>query len=554
MEMYQSAAHTSTKNLDLEDVRRSVTYHPNVWGDYFLAYASDNMELSNSDEQELQKLREDVRKVLVTTPDESLHKLELIDSIQRLGVAYHFEKEIDISLKRIYETYSECNRKEDDDLYIAALCFRLLRQQGYNLSSADVFNKFLDHEGKFEESLTNNVQGILSLYEAAHCRVHGEEILENALGFSSSVLESRVHDMSNSLAAQVNEALQIPIRKSLTRFQARKFMSVYQENESHNEILLNFAKLDFNFLQKINQKELSDLTRWWNDLDFKNKLPFARDRMVECYFWILGIYFEPQYQRARKILSKVIVLASTMDDIYDVYGTLPDLQLFTDAIQRWDIGSMVELPPYMRVFYKALLDVYDEMEELEETGKSYRARYAREEMKKLAVAYFEEAKWLFNNHIPTMEEYMKVAVQSSGYIMVASTSLVGMGNLVTIEDFDWISGAKIVRASAIIARLMDDMAGFGFEKKFDVVECYIKEKGASKEEAFDELENQVSKAWKDINQECLYPTAVSMPILMRMVNSASVIHLLYKDGDGYTNSKNEIKELIKYVLVEPVAI
>ncbi|KAG8386217.1 hypothetical protein BUALT_Bualt03G0126000 [Buddleja alternifolia] len=188
MEMHQSAAHASTENVDLEDVRRSVTYHPNVWGDYFLAYALDPMELSHNEEKEIQKLKEDVRKVLIATPDESLHKLELIDSIQRL----------------------ECNGKEDEDLYIVALRFRLLRQQ------ADVFNKFLDHEGKFEESLINNVQGILSLYEAAHCRVHGEEILDNALRLSSSVLESRVHHMSNSLATQINEALQIPIRKSLT--------------------------------------------------------------------------------------------------------------------------------------------------------------------------------------------------------------------------------------------------------------------------------------------------------------------------------------------------
>ncbi|KAG8386224.1 hypothetical protein BUALT_Bualt03G0126700 [Buddleja alternifolia] len=353
MEMHQSAAHTSTENVDLEDVRLSVTYHPNVGGTIFwhtlqtlCAYVpnsgltynlhASNMyqELLNSVEKELQKLREDVRKVLVTTPDESLNKLELIDSIQRLGVAYHFEKEIDISLKCIYETYSECNGKQEDDLYIAALRFRLLRQHGYNLSSADVFNKFIDHDGNIKECSMDNVKGLLSLYEAAHFRVHGEEILDKALEFSSSVLESRVHDMSNSLAAQVNEALQIPIRKSLTRFKARKFMFVYQENESHNEMLLNFAKMDFNFLQKIHQKELSDLTRWWNDLDFKNKLPFARDRMVECYFWILGIYFEPQYQQARKILTKVLVLGSTMDDTYDVYGTLPDLQLFTAAIHR----------------------------------------------------------------------------------------------------------------------------------------------------------------------------------------------------------------------------
>lgn len=75
--------------------------------------------------------------------------------------------------------------------------------------------------------------------------------------------------------------------------------------------------------------------RWWKELDFTNKLPFARDRVVECYFWSLAFYFEPQYSLGRRILSKVAAMTSTIDDIYDVYGTLDELQLFTDVVQRF---------------------------------------------------------------------------------------------------------------------------------------------------------------------------------------------------------------------------
>lgn len=74
--------------------------------------------------------------------------------------------------------------------------------------------------------------------------------------------------------------------------------------------------------------------RWWKNLDFATKLPFARDRLVECYFWMLGVYFEPQYYLARKISTKVIAMASIIDDIYDVHGTLDKLILLTDAISR----------------------------------------------------------------------------------------------------------------------------------------------------------------------------------------------------------------------------
>ena len=77
--------------------------------------------------------------------------------------------------------------------------------------------------------------------------------------------------------------------------------------------------------------------RWWKELDFASKLPFARDRLVECYFWILGAYFEPQYVRGRRILTKIMAMTSIIDDMYDAYGTLEELELFTEAIERFEI-------------------------------------------------------------------------------------------------------------------------------------------------------------------------------------------------------------------------
>ena len=70
-------------------------------------------------------------------------------------------------------------------------------------------------------------------------------------------------------------------------------------------------------------------------MDFANKLPFARDRVVECYFWSLGVYFEPQYEFGRMTFCKVIAMTSVIDDIYDVYGTVEELDLFTQAIERY---------------------------------------------------------------------------------------------------------------------------------------------------------------------------------------------------------------------------
>jgi len=54
-----------------------------------------------------------------------------------LGVSYHFEHEIDEALHEIYEISTKENNivNYEDDLHHVALLFRLLRQQGYRISS-----------------------------------------------------------------------------------------------------------------------------------------------------------------------------------------------------------------------------------------------------------------------------------------------------------------------------------------------------------------------------------------------------------------------------------
>jgi hypothetical protein len=125
----------------------------------------------------------------------------------------------------------------------------------------DEFTKFKDNKGNFKESLINDVKGMLSLYEAAHLRVHGEDILDQALVFTATHLESVASHLSPPLATQVSHALRQPIHKGMQRLEATFYFSIYQQDTSHNEVLLTFAKLDFNVLQKLHQKELYEISR-----------------------------------------------------------------------------------------------------------------------------------------------------------------------------------------------------------------------------------------------------------------------------------------------------
>jgi (-)-germacrene D synthase len=82
----------------------------------------------------------------------------------------------------------------------------------------------------------------------------------------------------------------------------------------------------------------------------------------------------------------------------------------------------------------------------------------------------------------------------------------------------------------------------------------MKQHGVSEEVVHDELNRQVIDAWKDINEECVRPTTVPMPLLIRVLNLARVIDVIYKEGDGYTHVGKEMKNNVASVLIDPVPI
>jgi Terpene synthase, N-terminal domain len=58
-------------------------------------------------------------------------KLELVDAIQQLGVAYHFEDVINSVINQSIDQISSSTMR--GDLYEASLLFRLLRMHGFSV-------------------------------------------------------------------------------------------------------------------------------------------------------------------------------------------------------------------------------------------------------------------------------------------------------------------------------------------------------------------------------------------------------------------------------------
>ena len=76
------------------------------------------------------------------------------------------------------------------------------------------------------------------------------------------------------------------------------------------------------------------MNSWWRSTGFGEKLSFARDRLMENFFWTVGVGFEPELSYFRRMGVKINALTTSIDDVYDIYGTLDELELFTDTVER----------------------------------------------------------------------------------------------------------------------------------------------------------------------------------------------------------------------------
>ncbi|KAL8199345.1 hypothetical protein R6Q57_012913 [Mikania cordata] len=293
------------------------------------------------------------------------------------------------------------------------------------------------------------------------------------------------------------------------------------------------------------------LQMWWKDLNSKVKLSYVRDRAPELYLWILALFLEPYYSQDRIITTKIIHLAMMLDDTYDAYATIEEIRLLTQAINKWDISAMLQLPECLKPFYEMLLHEFVEfnkqLPQLETSNLVFEA--SKKAFQELARGYHQEAEWRHSGEVPSFEEYTRVGVTTSTHNFISVSAFMGMGEIVTKEAFTWYqSHPKILTTSASISRLHDDVMTVEFERErcpsAKCIEAYIKTYRVSENVALEAVRTIVENAWKDINEGCLKPRVVSMDILAPIVNLTRKIDVAYKYNDGFTFPEKTFKEYI----------
>ncbi|KAK3010327.1 hypothetical protein RJ639_011735 [Escallonia herrerae] len=491
---------TTTTTDNTAENRRSANYLPRVWDyDFVQSFNSDyNVQTETQcrvyvfgkeydvnlgitfivvqDEKfigQVDKVKEDVKCLIDGVMEVPLAKLELIDTVQRLGLKYHFEKEIKKALDLVYNNDSN-NGYFDDSLYATALRFRLLRQHGYDVAQ-DVFERFMDDKGSFKAGLCGDVKGLLSLYEASFFGFEGERIIDEAKTFATTRLEDIKGDISPSLARKCN-----------------------------------------------------------------------------------GIVSEPQYGAFRDMATKIICLITTIDDIYDVYGSMEELELFTDCVDRWDISEIDKLPLSIRTVLLALYNTSNEIGywTLKERGFNI-IPYLSKTWADLCKAYFKEAGWFHGGYKPTLDEYLDNAVVSIAAPLMLFCSYFLTTNNITEEALNYIDKLpSIMRCSCLLIRLTNDLGTSTDELErgdnLKSVQCYMNETGATEEEARAYINGFVHETWKIMNKDLLESYPFSEPFLSANSNLGRTAQCFYQYGDGHGVPDRWTKDHLTALLVQPI--
>ncbi|CAI0550430.1 unnamed protein product [Linum tenue] len=269
--------------------------------------------------------------------------------------------------------------------------------------------------------------------------------------------------------------------------------------------------------------------------------------------------YEPQFSSYRQGLTKVASFITTIDDIYDIYGTMSELELFTDAVERWDIDVVQSLPNYMKICFLALYNTINEM------AYGFLRKHEHNIIPNLAKlwadmlkAFLKEAKWSHKEiDPPTFSEYLENAWRSvSGTVILVHTYYLLDGDSTKKTLLQLMTYDKILRWPSIIFRLCNDLATSSEEiargGTVNSISCYMNDNGVNEEQARQHIKVLIDGAWKKMNQDTIGSNAFMKSFLQSTINLARMAHCIYHRGDSHSSPDPKSKKEVLTLIVEPI--
>ncbi|CBI38369.3 unnamed protein product, partial [Vitis vinifera] len=315
-------------------------------------------------------------------------------------------------------------------------------------------------------------------------------------------------------------------------------------------------------VQAVHQKDLKHISRWWRNLGLIENLSFTRDRLVESFLCGVGFSSEPQHGSFRLCITKVIIFIQVLDDVYDIYGSLDELEQFTNAVDRWDSKEIQQLPESMKLCFQVLQDTTNAVanEIQKEKGWDNVLPMVQQAWANFCKSLFVEAKWYNKGYTPTLQEYLSNAwISSSVSLLSVHAIFFCVPHEAKEEMVDFLEkNQELVYSSSLILRLCNDLGTLEAElERGDAassVLCYMKEVNVSEEISRTHIRGMIVKTWKNMNGHCIASSPLLQPIINIITNIARVAQWIYQYGDGLGIPDRETKAQILSLLIEPLGI
>uniref|UniRef100_B9SIL7 Ent-sandaracopimaradiene synthase KSL3, chloroplastic n=1 Tax=Ricinus communis TaxID=3988 RepID=KSL3_RICCO len=504
-------------------------------------------------------------------PFDIFTRVSILDILEKLGIDRYISKDKERTLDDLHR----CWMKGSDEIFLdptcSAMAFRLLRTNGYAISS-DALSKFEEQKHLYNPK---DIKCVLELFKASQMAIfQNEPTLDRIYAWTSTYLKEKLLKgviSDKSLREEVDFVLKHPHAR-LERIENRKFIESYNvDNVSltktsyrfcnvDERYLLTFACQDFNICQSMHQKELDDLERWVIERRLSD-LKYARQKVKYAYFAIACRLFQPDFLDARISWVQNSVILTVVDDFFEVGGSLEALSNLIELVERWDehltVGYKSE---EVKILFHA---IYDTINDLADKAYRKQGRCVKRHLVDTWLIYLKsvlkEAEWVTNKTVTTMDEYI-----SNGYISAGSGPII-FSSLYFLE----VLSEEIVNSeeyknlymhTSMICRLLNDRVqakSDGAQGKQNSVSLQVIHGNGiiTEEEAVKEVTRMIEYHRRELLRMVVETEGSIVPKACKDVFwlMSRILHLFYMSDDGYS-SPTKMIHAADAIINEPIIV
>ncbi|KAF3787283.1 Ent-kaur-16-ene synthase [Nymphaea thermarum] len=490
-------------------------------------------------------------------------RLLLVDNIEKLGIDRYFRNEINTVMDDTYRCWLENDEDLFSDVTTAALAFRHLRMNGYEICS-DVF------DGSKEVMLSTSMEGhtsdisaVLELYRASQITAsRSEPALQNLKSWSSDFLKKKLSminqrdEFTRVITKEVDYALKFPFHMNLERLASRRniencnaasihiLKAPYKINNVNHKDFIGLAIEDFTWCQSLYREELQQLDRWVEE-NRLHHLTFARQKLSYCYFSAASTLFAPEMATARMSWAKNGVLTTVVDDFFDIGGSREELENLIELVQKMDASSPADCcSSQVEIIFSALCST---ISDLVAAAMSWQGRNIRGHLKQIWLnllrSMMKEAEWKIDKKVPTLDEYMTNSRVSFALGPIILPALYFVGPVISDEVINLPEYEQLFLLTSTCGRLLNDVQGFqreSSEGKLSSISLYMRERAcASEEEAIRQIRSTIDESRHELLGLVVKNSGSEVPRACKDLfwKMCRILHLFYANCDGFTSPK-----------------